>query len=102
MGRLGMTRISLDTTIAPSPDVVGRVVGGELVLLDLESATYFGLNEVGSRMWTLMGELDSLRQVCDAVSREYDVPRVQLERDVLALAHELHGKGLLHVTGAKR
>jgi hypothetical protein len=102
MGRLGMTRISLDATIAPSPDVVGRVVGGELVLLDLESATYFGLNEVGSRMWTLMGELDSLRQVCDAVSREYDVPRVQLERDVLALAQELHGKGLLHVTGAKR
>jgi hypothetical protein len=102
MGGLGVTRISLDATISPSPDVVGRMVGGELVLLDLESATYFGLNEVGSRMWTLMGELGSLRQVCDAVSREYNVPRVQLERDLLALAHELHGKGLLHITGAKR
>jgi len=102
MGGLDVTRISLDAKISPSPDVVGRVVGGELVLLDLESATYFGLNEVGSRMWTLMGELGSLRPVCDAVSREYDVSRAQLERDLLALVRELHDKGLLHVTGGNR
>ncbi len=97
-----MTLISLDARISPSPDVVGRVVGGELVLLDLESATYFGLNEVGSRMWTLMGELGSLRQVCDAVSREYDVSRAQLERDLLALVRKLHDKGLLQVSGGNR
>jgi len=97
-----VTLISLDARISPSPDVVGRVVGGELVLLDLESATYFGLNEVGSRMWTLMGELGSLRQVCDTVSREYDVSRAQLERDLLALVRELHDKGLLQVSGGNR
>ncbi len=97
-----MALISLEARISPSPDVVGRMIGGELVLLDLESATYFGLNEVGSRMWTLMGELGSLRQVCDAVSREYDVSRAQLEGDLLALARELHEKGLLQVTGGNR
>lgn len=92
-----MTRISLDAKISPSPDVVGRVVGGELVLLDLESATYFGLNQVGSRVWTLVAELGSLRKVCEAMEREYAVPREQLERDILSLARELRDKGLLVV-----
>ena len=67
------------------------------MLLDLESATYFGLNQVGSRVWTLVGELGSLRKVCEAMEREYAVPREQLERDILSLARELRDKGLLVV-----
>ena len=94
-----MARISLDTRVSPSPDVVCREVGGELVLLDLESASYFGLNEVGSRMWTLLGELGVLRGVCDTIEREYAVPRARLEEDLLSLVRALRDKGLVDVAG---
>jgi hypothetical protein len=96
-----MSRISLDTRVSPSPDVVSREVGGELVLLDLESATYFGLNGVGSRMWTLLGELGQLRGVCDTIEREYAVPRARLEQDLLGLVRRLRDKGLLDVAGER-
>jgi Coenzyme PQQ synthesis protein D (PqqD) len=98
MGGLAVARLSLDASLSPNPEVVSREVEGELVLLDLESATYFGLNHVGSRVWTLVGELGSLRKVCETMEREYAVPREQLERDVLGLARELRDKGLLVVT----
>lgn len=94
-----MPRISLDTRVSPSPDVVCREVGGELVLLDLESASYFGLNEVGSRMWTLFGELGVLRGVCDTIEREYAVPRARLEEDLLSLVRALRDKGLIAIAG---
>jgi len=94
-------RISLDDVVTVSPDVVSREVAGELVLLDLESATYFGLNEVGSRVWSVLSELGSPRLVCDAVARDYAVPRAQLERDVLALVQELRAKGLVQVAKAE-
>jgi hypothetical protein len=97
MGGLAVGRLSLDTPVSQNPEVVSREVEGELVLLDLESATYFGLNQVGSRVWTLVSELGSLRKVCEAIEREYAVPREQLERDVLSLARELRDKGLLVV-----
>jgi hypothetical protein len=97
MGGLAVSRLSLDATVSQNPEVVSREVEGELVLLDLESATYFGLNQVGSRIWALAGELGSLRKVCEAMEREYAVPREQLERDVLSLARELRHKGLLVV-----
>ena len=34
-----------------SPDVLSQEVNGETVLLDLEGESYFGLNEVGTRVW---------------------------------------------------
>ena len=98
MGGLAVSRLTLDASLSQNPEVVSREVEGELVLLDLESATYFGLNQVGSRVWTLVGELGSLRKVCESMEREYAVPREQLERDVLSLARELRDKGLLVVT----
>jgi hypothetical protein len=102
MGGLAMARLSLNASVAWSPDVITREVEGELVLLDLESATYFGLNQVGSRMWALLGDLGSLGKVCEVMEREYAVPRAQLERDVLALARKLRDKGLLRVAGEER
>jgi len=94
-----MARLSLDARVSPSPDVVSREVGGELVLLDLESATYFGLNGVGSRIWTLLAEAESLRGVCDAMEREYAVPRARLEQDLLDLVGRLRDRRLVDIDG---
>lgn len=94
-----MTPLSLDARVSPNLDVVSREVGGELVLLDLQSATYFGLNGVGSRIWTLLTGADSLRGVCDAMEREYAVPRARLEHDLLELVGRLCQKGLVDIDG---
>ena len=41
---------------AASPAVVFRQMDDGAVLLDLESGVYFGLDEVGTRVWTLLLE----------------------------------------------
>ena len=63
---------ALADRLTVSPDVVFRELEGEAVLLDLESGTYFGLNAVGTRIWSLIQERDSLRAVLDAITDEYD------------------------------
>ena len=78
-----------------SPDVVAREVGGETMLLDLASGTYFGLDAVGSRVWQALEDGSSLTEACDKVAAEYDVARDQLESDVLALAGRLLEQGLV-------
>ncbi len=78
-----------------SPDVVAREVGGETMLLDLASGTYFGLDAVGSRVWQALEDGGSLTEACDKVAAEYDVARDQLESDVLALAGRLLEQGLV-------
>ncbi len=81
--------------IAASANAVAREVGGETVLLDLDSGTYFGLNAVGGFIWSLIEkEPRSLAALADAVAADFDVTHDEALRDVTALAqafaeHEL-------------
>lgn len=77
------------------PQVMARQVGDETVILDLASGTYFGLDPVGARIWTLLGEGKTLAQVCDAMQEEFEVSRAELERDVLDLAGRLQEQQLI-------
>lgn len=74
-----------------------RDVEGEAVLLNLDTGIYFGLNEVGTRMWRLMEQHGQLDAVRDAIVREFDVNASTAERDILALVAALREKGLVKV-----
>ena len=91
----------LTDRLTVSPDVVFREIEGEAVLLELESGTYFGLNAVGTRIWSLIQERDSLRSVLDAMTAEYDASPEMLERDLLRLSAELCAKGLARVDSTR-
>ncbi len=87
--------MTLNDKLEASPDVVARMVGGETMLLDLASGTYFGLDDVGGKIWDQLEGGASLAQVCDAIERDYAVDRQVLEHDVLKLAAELAEKQLV-------
>jgi hypothetical protein len=96
--------ISLESVVAINNDAVSRELEGEAVILNLESGTYFGLNEVGTRIWTLIQGHGSLRKVFDVMQEEYDVSPQELETDILQLVDQLRSKGLVslaHCQGEK-
>ena len=55
-----MMQPRLADQITVSPEVLFQEVGGEAVLLDLASESYFGLDDVGMRIWQLLQEQGSL------------------------------------------
>lgn len=88
--------MTLDHKFAASEDVVSREVSGEMVLLDLASGEYFGLDTVGSRVWELLSsKAQSLRELCDLIEAEFDAPRAVIEGDMIALASDLEKRELI-------
>lgn len=88
--------MKLTDKIAASEDVVAREVGGETVLLDLASGTYFGLNEVGGRVWEMIdGDGLTLDQICGRIEAEFEVSRDVVDGDITTLARELIDRGLV-------
>jgi hypothetical protein len=85
-----------------SADVVFRDLDGEAVILDLESGTYFGLNEVGTRVWLLVGDGRSESEIVEALVAEYDAGRETIARDVAKLLGELRGRRLVVADGDAR
>ncbi len=77
--------------------VMARKLGVETVILDLASGTYFGLDQVGARVWELMAEGMSLGTICEAMAGEYEVSREVLQRDVIELADKLLEKRLINL-----
>ena len=87
--------VTLDTILTRSGEVLFQEVGGEAVLLDLASERYFGLDPVGTRIWTLLGDDDRLEVVCDALCAEYDAEPLLIRDDLLALVAQLAEAGLV-------
>ena len=84
-----------------SDDVVAREVGGEMVLLDLVSGTYFGLGAVGSRVWEQLSQGEaSLAQLADLIEAEFDAPREVIEQDLAKLIGQLVDKQLAATAAA--
>ena len=93
--------MNLSDHVSISSDVLARVVGDEIVILDLASGTYFGLDPVGARIWQLMAEGRALRAICESMLAEFEVSREDIERDVLALAESLRTRQLISIPHGK-
>jgi hypothetical protein len=78
-----------------SEEVLSQEVNGETVLLNLEGESYFGLNEVGTRIWQLLQVEQSVADMMSTLTDEYDVSREQLENDVNDLLGKLTDAGLV-------
>ena len=89
---------TLDSTIEIPQDVLFHELAGEAVLLNLETGKYFGLDEVGTRMWMLLSEHGKVEPVLNALLGEYDVEEAQLSHDLFELIDRLAANGLVQIT----
>ena len=92
-----MNHVSLDTSLVVPDDVIFRELDGEAIILNLATGMYFGLDQVGTRLWALITDAGTLRQAVDVMAGEYEVDRPVLEGDVLELVGGLLEKGLFRV-----
>lgn len=80
--------------------VLMREVAGESVILNLNTETYFGLDEVGTRMWQTLTTSETIQHAYDTLISEYDVAPDILRNDLINLVEELANHGLLELGAA--
>lgn len=62
----------------------------ESVILNIEEGMYYGLNAVASRVWELVQQPRTVREICDRLMSEYEIEESSCTRDVLQLLEQLH------------
>jgi hypothetical protein len=70
----------------------------ESVILNLDSERYFGLDDVGTRILTVLTDSGSIEAAYELLLAEYDVDRTVLRQDLLALIESLLQQGLIQVS----
>ncbi len=92
-----MTVSFTSRVVAPS-HVLVQQIAGESLLLNLQSERYFGLDEVGTRIWNLVTTSNSIQSAYEVLLDEYEVDAEKLRRDVQSLVGNLVENGLLEAT----
>ncbi len=93
------SEITFDRRVRVPENVMMRELDGESVILNLDSGYYFGLDEVGTRMWALLRDSESIQAAYEALLADYEVEPDSLQRDLVELVSKLVDNGLMRVDG---
>jgi hypothetical protein len=96
-----MQHLSPATVVARNDGFIQAEIDNEIVALDIEKGACYGLNAVGSRIWTLLESPIHIGDICEKLLTEYDVEPATCERQVLDLLEELRTEGIITTRESK-
>jgi hypothetical protein len=84
-----------------SEGITWRVVGGEIIGLDLRSSVYFTTNKTGALLWPLLVEGSSIDRLQQALIDAYGLSDELAARDLTEFLRPLSDAGLLEPSAAQ-
>ncbi|MBN2068003.1 MAG: PqqD family protein [Opitutales bacterium] len=85
----------LDQTIVRNSELSFTEIDGETVVMNVETGNYYGIDEVGSRIWELLKEPLSIKDLCVSLTEEYDADLETIQGDLLPYLQELITENLI-------
>jgi hypothetical protein len=92
-------QISFSDRVRVPDDVLISRLQEESVILNLDSERYYGLDDVGTRMLSVLSTSESIEAAYESLLEEYDVDGQVLRQDLLTLIENLLQKGIVQVLG---
>ena len=89
--------VSRSSVVVAAKKQISTDLGGEAVILELESGAYYGLKDVGARIWDLIQQPTTVNDIRHAILEEYEVEPDQCEHELLGILGDLASAGLLEV-----
>lgn len=89
--------LTLEMIPLPNPQVVGRVLDGEAVLVLPRLGKVKVLNEVGARIWQLCDGSRTIQQIADVIQSEYQADQAEAAADTLAFIADLSSQGVVEL-----
>lgn len=91
-------RLRIETVMRRTSDQLSADLGGgETVLMSVETGMYYGLDEIGNRIWTLLDSPKRIAELCDLLVTEYDVDPETCRREVMAYLDALRREELVEI-----
>lgn len=89
--------LSTSTIVSQGDEQVSTIVDGETVLMNVTNGKYFQLDDIGSRIWSLIETPTAISAICDRLVQEFEVDRATCEGDVVKLLGALAKHNLAKV-----
>lgn len=77
------------------PEVVGSVVDGEVVAINLDTGSYYNIAGSGTDVWVAVEHAASADEITAGLARRYDAPVDDIATAVTRFMQELRAEGLI-------
>jgi hypothetical protein len=78
---------------------IANPVGEEIIILNLETGDYLGLNQVGSDIWELLEAPTTVQRIIDQLIVRYSVDQQTCQTETMEYLDKINNLGLLRVQG---
>lgn len=92
-----MNPLTPESVVHQNPDQVAAELDGEVLMMNVNTGNYYGLNEVASYVWNQLAQPLTVRALCDAIVGEFDVAPDTCQADALSFLENMLKDGLLLV-----
>lgn len=89
--------ITPETVISRSDSVITAEMGEETVMMGMEQGKYYGLDDIGSRIWELLEEPRTLSALCETLRDEFEVEETSCREDVLDFLQHMQEEDLIRL-----
>jgi hypothetical protein len=89
--------ITRATRLAATKGHLSCDLNGEAVLLHLDKGCYYGLNQVGAKVWQLLQQPRSFEEIQAEIVDSYQVDAATCQRDLQALLDQMLRAGLIEI-----
>ena len=93
-----MSNLTLQSRISRSKELVSSEMDGEVVMMSVSTGTYYGLNEVGTHIWTLIEAPMTIDEICKELRGEFNVDAATCEQEVLNFVTQMAGEQLINIS----
>jgi len=76
-------------------DILFQELGDEAVFLSMKNDHYYGLDQIGTKMWRLLTEQGDIESVVQRLVHEYETDEATLRRDITDLIEKMTRAGLI-------
>lgn len=83
------------TVVVSSQQVSGDLLDGEVAILNLPDGVYYSLDEVGGRIWNLIQQPKTVRELTEILLQEYDIDPEICSHELMDLLQDLAEHGLI-------
>lgn len=77
-----MSKTSENKKYSRNLEIIDSQIDDEVVMMNVEKGSYYGLNNIGSAIWEALEEPKSINELVDKFTEEYDVSVEDCKTDI--------------------
>ena len=93
--RMAKEEIDPDIMLHRKSNLLFNEIDGEVIMLCVENSEYYGMNNVGSRIWEILEKPHRFKELIAKLMDEYEVSEKQCIKDTMAFLNKLSDKKLI-------